>query len=277
MVTGLDFLGVTSDTVFYSIFLAGGFLLIGRRYLKKISFEKKALIFIGATIGLRIFFFITGAQNEFPTGEVYFADVPALIHPYQFPWEAPYGILWYAVTEVGLRLLLPIVSLLNIGCGDCTAQVHYLNNTVVNIPYSHYEWNLGLSMMTWYTIISMPFYWFLRKSTLLVGFFITDNFFWATTPVNVPILLFAVMGMFAKEFLPWAVIAKLPFGAPLGVWQYALGSASTPGHWFPHIMYGLWWIAAIVRWTPWKHAWNFKPNSMELQILNTLQEKVGQA
>jgi len=277
---GLDYLGITSDTVFYGVFVSGAIALLARKTLKKLSFEKKAVIFILATIGLRIFFFLTANQNEFPTGEVYFADVPALQHPYQFPWEAPYGVLWYGITLLGTWLVNPFIVMSHVGCpGDCMAELHYLNGTIRFLPYTVQDWNLGISMMTAYTIMSIPFYWLLRKSTLLVGFFITDNFFWATTPVNVPILLLAVLGMFSWKLLPLAPLAKLPFGSELfkgwDVWHYAFTSASSIGHWFPHVMYGIWWAAAIVRWTPWKHAWNFRPNSMELQNLNSLQEKAG--
>ena len=275
MTNGLDYLGVIPDTVFYSLFLLAGLLIIFRRPLKKLSFRQKAIIFIIATLALRAFFFSTGGQNEFPTGEVYIADVPALEHPYEYPWQAPYGLLWYAITLAITHLFLPIVQLFNIPCpGDCAAEIHYLDGSPTRlIPYTLYDWNLGLAMMIGYTALSLPFYWFLRKSNLLVGFFIADNFFWSTTPVNVPILLLAVAGMFNWRLLPAPVLAKLPFGSnlfanpPGAVWTFALSSASTPGHWFPHIMYGLWWIAAIIRWLPWRHSWNFMPDSREQEIL----------
>ena len=252
--------------------------------MKHLSFNQKAIIFILATIGIRLAFWIKANQNEFPTGEVYYADVPALNHPYLYPWQAPYGVLWYAITQGLVRVLFPILSpimhFLYPTCG-CVAQITYLNGNVVPQAYTYNDWVTGVSMMTGYTLISLPFYWLLRKSTLLVAFFIADNFFWATTPVNVPILLLATLGFFSWKYIPWAPLAKLPFGSqlfanpPNAVWSFALTSSSNIGHWFPHVMYGLFWGASILRWTRWKHAWNFYPNSRELELLNSQRDLIS--
>src|SRR5207245_7902408 len=155
---GLDYLGITSDTVFYGVFVSGAIALLARKTLKKLSFEKKAVIFILATIGLRIFFFLTANQNEFPTGEVYFADVPALQHPYQFPWEAPYGVLWYGITLLGRWLVNPFIVMSHVGCpGDCMPELHYLNRTRTLLHYTFQHWNIGLSVSAQYSIQSMSF------------------------------------------------------------------------------------------------------------------------
>ena len=279
LANGLDFYGIIPDTIFYTLFIVTGILLLVRSRMKHLSFSQKAVVFILATVGLRIAFWLTANQNEFPTGEVYYAVVPALNHPYQYPWQAPYGVMWYAITEFATKgamlFVSPIMHLLYPIC-TCTANILYLDGHSVAQAYSYGDWVLGVSMMTGYTIISLPFYWFLRKSTLLVAFFIADNFFWATTPVNVPILLLATMGFFAKKYIPWAVIAKLPFGAPLTIWQFAFTSAGSIGHWFPHVMYGLFWVASILRWTKWKYAWNFYPNSREIELLNSQKQRVIQ-
>jgi hypothetical protein len=216
------------------------------------------------------YWFLTMNQNEFPTGEVQYAVMPALLHPYLFPWEAPYGVIWYAI-QYGLVAFtfLPVGAYLFLSgaaCpNNCMAVIHYINGTSVTIPFEAgmAQWIMGLSWMVSLALWNIPFYWMFRKSQMLVAYWMSSLFLWATVPVNVSVLWIVALGYKRWYFLPLALLTKFPFLAPLAVWKFALGSGSTIGHWFPYLLLGFWFTAITVHlldkhrhqgralWLPW--------------------------
>ncbi len=167
-----------------------------------------------------------------PSTEVVTAVGPALAHPYLFPWQAPYGVIWYAVNE----------------------WTWHVGN-FLSMPY-------GLGWMTVLMFLNVPFLYMFRNSELLTAYFMTSFFLWAVLPWDLSILWLVVIGFLGSSFLPrlvgplLGVIAKVPVGAPLSVWQYdflngqeggRVGSAFVPGHLMPYAVLAAWCIAVMLK------------------------------
>jgi len=145
---------------------------------------------------------------------------------------------------------------LNIQCPQgCMIPIHYLNGTIVTVPFEAgiSQYLMGLSWMTGLLFMDVPFYWLFRKSVLLVSYLISSLWFFATTPVNQSILWILMLGWLNPVFLILGPLAKLPVGSELvrgdwDVWTFGIGSASTIGHMFPYGMLGIWWGAGVLHW-----------------------------
>ncbi len=224
---------------------------------------RRFLVVAGFAVGLQVYWFLTmGQSSDFPTGEVQYAVIPGITHPYEFAWQAPYGIEWYWLQQALIGLVYPIVNLFRhwLVCpNSCMAVVQYINGTRVNVPFEAGEttWIMSLAWMIGLTLANIPFFWILRKSNLMLPYFMSSLWFWATTPVNLPILWIIVLGYYGSIFFLNSLIAKLPVGAPFIVWQYALHSGSVIGHFFPYTMLGFWFIGlALHRFDKWRHSGN---------------------
>lgn len=242
------------------------------------KWTKRFLLFSGAALFQRaVWFFTMNTQSDFPTSEVQYAVIPALLHPYRWPWQAPYGIIWYGLQYIVVAAGWPFVYLanlaLNIQCPlNCQIPIHYVNGTTFTIPFEAgpLQFLLGISWMIGLTIMDLPFYWIFRKSELLVSYLICSLWLFATTPVNQSILWLTSLGFLHPGFLVLAPIAKLPFGSELisgnsDVWTFALGSAGTIGHWFPYGMLALWWGGCLIHWID---LYAHKGNSIWIPWLN---------
>lgn len=202
-----------------------------------------------------------GVSNDFPTSEVQYADMPALLHPYLFPWQAPYGIIWYAIQYFLVYTITPLVQLaMSLHSFPCTCYyiVNYVNGTRVPVQYeSPVIWPMSLAWITGLAIFNVPFLWLLRKSSLLTAYFMTSLWLFATVPVDLSILWIIVLAYLPVKvkgigvgwlFLPLALAAKFPVGAPGPVWTYALHSGSTLGHFFPYVLLGFWFVGLSIYW-----------------------------
>jgi len=224
---------------------------------------RRFLVVAGFALGLQVYWFLTLAKSsDFPTGEVQYAVMPALAHPYTQAWQAPYGIVWYGIQYGLIWLVYPILSLFHhsLLCpNNCIAVVQYINGTRVNVPFEAgpNQWVMSLSWMIGLAIVNVPFFWILRKSNLLLPYFMSSLWLWATTPVNLSILWLIILGFYGWTMIANSLIAKLPVGAPLAVWQFALHSASSIGHWFPYGMLGFWLVLiTLYRLDKWRHSGN---------------------
>lgn len=235
--------------------------IIDRGYDWTEKWTKRFLVFAGAALFQRLVWFLTmNVQSDFPTSEVQYAVTPGLLHPYQMPWQVPYGIVWYIIqyglVAIGYPFWLLLQAGLNIPCPqDCMINIHYINGTIVQIPFEAgiAQYLMGLSWMTGLLIMDIPFYWLFRKSVLLVSYLISSLWFFATTPVNQSILWIVMLGWFNPVFLVLGPLAKLPVGSELvrgdfDVWNFGIGSASTIGHMFPYGMLAVWWTAGVFHW-----------------------------
>jgi hypothetical protein len=233
---------------------------------------RRFLVVSAFSIGLVVYWFMTiGSSSDFPTGEVQYAVMPALLHPYQQAWQAPYGVIWYGIQYAIMYAVYPFVNLFrdSLTCpNNCNAIVYYLNGTTKTLPFDggQTQWIMSLSWMIGLTIFNLPFFYLLRKSSLLIPYFMSSMWLWMTVPVNLSILWIVLLAYLklpvkghniAWIFLPLSILAKLPVGAPGYVWSFGLGSASTLGHWFPYLMVGFWIIGLSVHWIDrWWHLGN---------------------
>ena len=262
---------IAISTVFWFFGTIGVVRIIDRRYSFSEKWTMRFLVFAGAAVFQRVIWFLTmQTQSDFPTGEVQYAVVPALLHPYLWPWQAPYGIVWYGIqyglVAIGFPFWSLLAQLLNIQCPQgCMIPIHYLNGTIVTVPFEAglSQYLMGLSWMTGLLVMDVPFYWLFRKSVLLVSYLISSLWFFATTPVNQSILWLLMLGWVNPLFLVLGPLAKLPVGSELvrgdfDVWTFGIGSASTIGHMFPYGMLGVWWGAAMLHWID-KRAHNGNP------------------
>jgi hypothetical protein len=222
---------------------------------------RRFLVFSSFSIGLVVYWFLTiGQSSDFPTGEVQYADMPALFHPYLYAWEAPYGVVWYYIQYVVAGAFLPFVAMFKpiLSCpNNCVALVNYVNGTRVGLPFEYgiAQWIFSLAWVIGLAAFNLSIFYLLQKSSLLTAYFMTSMWFWATTPINLSILWIIMLAYLPLRwkghswgwlFLPLALIAKLPVGAPLSVWTYALHSGSDIGHWFPYALLGAWFLAITV-------------------------------
>lgn len=203
-------------------------------------------------LGLVGYWFATiGQSSDFPTGEVQYSTIPSLLHPYQQAWQSPYSAAWYVINIAVMGTFYPIIRFFVSGCpNNCVALVNYVNGTQGKIPFESSQiWPLSISWFIGLVFFNIFFFYIFRKSELLLPYFATSLWFLFTTPVNLSILWIIVLayvpfryGGFNNSwlFLPAALLIKLPVGAPQGVWNYALHSASTIGHWFPYGLLGAW-------------------------------------
>lgn len=237
---------------------------------------RRFLVVSAFSIGLVAYWFMTiGQSSDFPTGEVQYAVMPALLHPYLQAWQAPYSVIWYGIQWMLIGIFYPFFFLAGpLQCPNhCMAVIQYINGTRVTLPFDGglRQWTMSLAWMTGLAIFNIPFFWLLRKSSLLMAYFMTSMWLWATTPVNLSILWFVLLAYLPLRyksaslgwiFLPISILAKLPLGAPGYVWTFALKSGSTPGHWFPYLLVGFWlaaltahwldrWFHQEPRWFPW--------------------------
>lgn len=225
---------------------------------------RRFVVVAAFSIGLVVYWFMTMSQTDFPTSEVQYAIMPALLHPYLHAWQAPYSIVWYGIQWGIIYTILPFVtawaSLTNPACPNhCLAIIQYINGTQSTVPFDGgpFQYLMSLSWMIGLAVFNLPFIWILRKSQLLVAYFMTSMWLWATTPVNLPILwiiIAAFLPLTVKNrqwgwlMIPFATLVKLPVGAPGYVWKFAVGSGSTVGHWFPYILLGFWTLGVGVYW-----------------------------
>ena len=212
---------------------------------------RRFIVYASFSIGLIVYWYLSMSQTDFPTGEVQYAVMPALLHPYQFAWQAPYGVLWYAVQYFVSYTILPFVSLFHLDCpNNCYAIINYINGTKIQVPFDGglFQYYLATAWMIGLTIWNLPFIYYLRNSNLLAPYFMTSMWLWATTPVNLSILWIIILAYKSPAFLPLALMAKFPVGAPGAVWKFALGSGETLGHWFPYVLLGFWFVPLTMYW-----------------------------
>ena len=196
---------------------------------------QRGMIWCCLSLILGVAWWLTFDRKYFPQTEVVTAVIPALHHPWQSPWAAPYGLLWY----------------------------------ILNIPV----WRLGQAVFGWLvpsgidwmlTLLlgNLLFLWMFRKSELLASYFMTSMFLWFVVPWNLSILWLVSLGFRGSSLqrrigaVMLGVIAKLPVGAPLSVWKYdflngqeggTVGSAFVPGHLMPYAVLGAWCLAVLVK------------------------------
>ena len=239
---------------------------------------RRFLVVSAFSLGLVGYWFLTiGQSSNFPTGEVQYAVLPALLHPYQQAWQAPYSVVWYGIQFGLIGMVFPFLVWFQsfLPCpNNCYAIIQYVNGTRLSLPFDggQTQWVMSLSWMFGLAIFNLPFFWLLRKSQMLMAYFMTSMWLWATTPVNLSILWITMLAYLPLQwknrswgwlFLPASILVKLPLGAPGYVWSFALKSGSTIGHWFPYALVGAWTIGISVyhldrvihngnlHWLPW--------------------------
>lgn len=136
-------------------------------------------------------------------GDLSVATVPSLQHPYQDPTQSPYGVLWYGMMEGVSFYSYPLGALLGVDKPTSLA----IGVLMANIPVLAYLAWRHLNLLPIYAVLIFHSWW-----PFVV--WITD---W-----NLPIAWLAVLGLVNPVFLVLAIIAKLPVGAPVSVWEVAL-------------------------------------------------------
>lgn len=250
MTLGLDTSITQNDIIVSLIICVTLFITVqALRLFKASSSTRRGSIWIVAGWLLGAAWWIDYDKSYFPQQEVVTAVLPALQHPYLFPWEAPYGALWYAMNIpihwIGDFLFGP-------GCFPLDAH-HCWPPTLV--PQG-VDWMMGLLMF------NALFIWMFRRSELLPAYFMTSMFVWFVVPWNLSVLWLVVLGLLGSSFpqrlgaVLLGVISKLPVGAPLSVWMYdfvngqeygTTGSAFVPGHWMPYFVLGAWSLVVFLK------------------------------
>ena len=238
----MPFLGLLEEPTLQDIFVglllvagAGLAVSIGEFLMSRFNPQKNYTVRFFIYAGLmgigRALWWITFDKSYFPESEVVTAVVPALAHPYLFPWQAPYGMLWYWMNQAIVFFAYPLFWWLEHGV----------------------RWMMGMAVVD--TLVLFVF----RKSELLTVYWMTSLFIWSTIPWNLPVLWLVILGFYSRLTLPLSIIAKLPVGAPWIVWLYDFGqcgasstgfcnagSALVPGHWMPYAVLAAWWLGALL-------------------------------
>src|SRR5438093_5643702 len=156
----------------------------GWRFMRR--WTLRFLVFTVIAFAQITYWFLSMDTTDFPTGEVQYAIMPALLHPYHFPWQAPYSIFWYGIQWFLVVFSFPFIALVqvitHIPCPDgCIAIINYINGTQIRVPFDGglTQWIMGLSWMTSLAIWNIPFYWLFRKSQMLVAYWMSSLWLWA--------------------------------------------------------------------------------------------------
>jgi len=142
--------------------------------------------------------------------------IAGLSHPWQNPWEGPYGAVWYGIN-------IPLVW--------------------VRIPL----WTLEQSWLLWTSIIDLSFSLMLFKAKrwLTLPYLLVSVVTWRQAPYNLTIYWLTGLGLYNPPFLILAILGKIPFGAPLTIWQFVLGSPSLLSEWRYYGLMMAWWLVIL--------------------------------
>ncbi len=219
-------------TIFHSIFRLRPLVFAGYAFERwGRHWHGIGMVFLpAATVGLlvqRIVFTLLGWYDV----ETQPAIIEGLKHPYQVVWQAPYGVLWYAINEPLTWLQIPILS---------AAQ----------------------SWLFWTSLIDMLIIWYLFRKTfwstsklsrLITPMYVVLSVLtWRQAPYNLSILWLTGLGLSHWGFLALAVIAKLPVGAPLETWNFALHGTGVLTNWRYYGILMFFWLLIVYR------VWNLR-------------------
>ena len=105
------------------------------------------------------------------------------------------------------------------------------------------SFTLGLFVLNLLFILFL----FRRKRWVLIPYLPSSSVFLVGYPQNMVILWLEALGFWNPLFVALAVVVKLPFGAPLPVWQFMLTdptSVRDPGNWSLYSILVVWGVVA---------------------------------
>ncbi len=183
--------------------------------IRKASFLPRLIVFASITIfAVRASLIMLGEYDV----EAATAIIPGLQHPWDEPWQAPYGVIWY----------------------------------ILNIPLTWFQIsgiNPEQSWLLWLSAIDSVVILIMRRGRFYTIFYIAVSLLtFRQAPYNMTILWITLAGIYWPPSLIIAPLAKFPIGAPSDVWQYIFSnSMQSETNWRYYALMIILWVVVLYK------------------------------